>query len=371
MAALALSRMILLSEDLPRGAVIPSVVCRSNPQQSYALYLPSRYGPGQRWPILFCLDPGARGRVPVERFAEAAERKGVIVAGSNNSRNGPIEPVQEAIEAMVADTHSRFSLDDSKAYVAGFSGGSRVALSWAGNGHIAGVIACGAAFSGGKLPDELPFRLYMTSGFDDFNHDEIWEVSLALAKRGTPHRFVEFEGGHDWLPAGLAAEALDFLAGLVEPRAAVESKAVRRAADQFRTRSDQLRNLDRAARRSMLARLNREAGESGDTFDRRVARRLLGWTMVSGVEDGRRLMQSKQYREAADDFDAAAHARPEQGELWYLSAVAYAGAGDKKEALRALERAFAQGFQDRDRARKEPLLAFLRSDARFQMLIGR
>jgi dienelactone hydrolase len=349
--------------------VVPSVVCNTDPLQSYALYLPSRYESGRKWPILFCLDPRARGRVPVERFAEAAERRGVILAASNNSRNGPIAPVQEAIRAMVNDAHSRFSIDDSRVYVAGFSGGARIALAWAGNGQIAGAIACGAAFSAGKLPDELPFRLYMAAGLDDFNHDEMWESSLALAKRGMPHRFVEFDGGHDWLPAGLASDALDFLAGLVGPNPAVDSKEARKAAARFRDWSDRLSDSDRTARRSTLAQLHRDADKSEDTAERRVARRLLGWMLVSGVEDGRRRMEAKQYREAADDFDAAAHAKPEQADLWYAAAVAYAGAGDRKEALNALARAFAQGFNDRERAQNEPLLAPLRSDARFQTLM--
>src|SRR3974377_1082775 len=134
-AVAALTAFVPPSEDLPRGSVIPSVVCKNNPRQSYALYLPTWYDSRQKWPILFCLDPRARGRAPVDRFAEGAERSGVIVAGSNNSRNGPMEPVREAIEAMVEDTHSRFSVDDSRAYAAGFSGGSRVALAWAGTRH--------------------------------------------------------------------------------------------------------------------------------------------------------------------------------------------------------------------------------------------
>ena len=116
---------------LPAGVVIERVETAANPQQSYALYLPSRYSPDRQWPVLYCLDPLARGRVAVERFAHAAERAGVIVVGSNNSRNGPTEPVRDALVAMVQDTHERFSIDDSRAFAAGYSGGARMALLWA------------------------------------------------------------------------------------------------------------------------------------------------------------------------------------------------------------------------------------------------
>src|SRR6185369_15137924 len=85
------------AQELPRGQVLDRVASRDNPAQSYALYVPSNYSPERAWPILYCLDPGARGRVPVERFAEAAEKAGFLVAGSNNSRNGPLAPSEQAI----------------------------------------------------------------------------------------------------------------------------------------------------------------------------------------------------------------------------------------------------------------------------------
>ena len=69
---------------------IDKVVCAGDQAQSYALYVPAGYSADREWPVLFAFDPGARGRVPVERFREAAERYGFIVAGSNNSRNGPM-----------------------------------------------------------------------------------------------------------------------------------------------------------------------------------------------------------------------------------------------------------------------------------------
>src|SRR5450631_896257 len=96
--------------------------------QSYWMFAPSTYTADRAWPILYCLDPGARGRVPVERYAAAAEKAGFLMAGSNNSRNGPMGPTQEAINLMLTDTHERYSIDNTRIYVAGLSGGARVAL---------------------------------------------------------------------------------------------------------------------------------------------------------------------------------------------------------------------------------------------------
>src|SRR5690348_15294041 len=109
------------------GTIADRVVTAADPQQSYALYLPSRYTPSKRWPVIFAFDPAGRGRAPVELFRAAAESRGYIVAGSNNSRNGPGRPQMAAVAAMVGDVEQRFSVDPQRLYAAGFSGAARVA----------------------------------------------------------------------------------------------------------------------------------------------------------------------------------------------------------------------------------------------------
>jgi hypothetical protein len=91
-------------QDLQTGAVIPKVSCVAKSGQSYALYLPSHYTGEKRWPIVYALDPDALGSVPVELMKDAAERYGYIVAGSNNSHNGPWKIGAEAAQAMIQDT---------------------------------------------------------------------------------------------------------------------------------------------------------------------------------------------------------------------------------------------------------------------------
>src|ERR1039457_3513999 len=276
------------AEELPRGQVVDRVTARDNDRQSYALYLPSNYTPDRTWPILYCLDPGARGRVPVERFAAAAEKAGFIVAGSNNSRNGPLAPVQEAIRWLVTDTHARLAIDDSRVYTAGFSGGARVALQWAHNGSIAGVVACSAGFS--EMPKEIPFKIFATAGFDDFNHDELYRQSREMAKRGVPHRFTEFEGGHDWLPAPLATEALDYFMGRLAPQAAEASKELDKQAAKYDRIQQEIANANSPERASILHGLQKDAAKPADSADRRVARRAIGGVFVSAMESSRDLM---------------------------------------------------------------------------------
>ena len=171
-------------DEFARATVIEKVVAQSNPTHSYALYLPSAYDPARKYPILYCFDPGARGSFPVARFKEGAEKYNYIVVGSNNSRNGPDQPLNEIINIMWGDSHGRLSIDEKRTYLAGFSGGARVAISlgYSSKGLVAGVIACGGGFPSRVSPTTpLPFVLYMTAGTEDFNNPEMESLVRALA----------------------------------------------------------------------------------------------------------------------------------------------------------------------------------------------
>jgi len=198
------------AQQWPTGQVIDKVVCQADAAQSYALYLPSNYDPSRTWPVVFCLDPVARGRVPVNLFREGAGKFGFIVTGSNNSRNGPWAPSVAAFEAMTRDAAARFSIDARRVYLAGFSGGARSALSLAAAAPVAGVIACGAAFPGLAPPKTVGFAVFGASGIDDFNYFEMRRADRELDARGSRQRVAFFEGGHDWAPPEVLARALEW-----------------------------------------------------------------------------------------------------------------------------------------------------------------
>lgn len=279
--------LLLLAAELPAGTVVPSVPSAANPKLSYALYLPSNYGPQRQWPILYCLDPGARGRLPVERFAKAAEAEGFIVAGSNDSRNGPIEPVEQAITAMLDDTAARFSIDPSRVYAAGFSGGARVALRWALNGKIAGVVACGAAFGSPQPPKQIPFALFACAGVDDFNYGELHALSLAVTKADARQRFAEFAGGHDWLPEAQALEALRFFNGKLPAQPAQPSKEVGRLDARMREAVAGIEAARGRSKSKLVEKLRAQSNAPEDSAERRVARRALAGAFIGAMEQAR------------------------------------------------------------------------------------
>jgi predicted esterase len=203
-----------IQQPVQKGVVIQHLDCSLDPGQSYALYVPTGYTDTRSWPILYCFDPGAQGVAPVQAFKDGAEQFGYIVAGSNNSRNGPIAVSTAAINAIWRDTHARFNINDNRIYAAGFSGGARVAcqFGYALPGKVAGVIACGAGFPTNIAPSRsTPFVVFATVGTADFNYPEMVRLARALDSASIPNRLRIFDGPHQWAPKDLAAEAIEWM----------------------------------------------------------------------------------------------------------------------------------------------------------------
>ena len=209
LSAWLLASAVLAGADLPAGQIIEEVVCAADRSQSYALYLPRAYSPDRSWPVIFAFDPGGRGKIPVERYQAAAEQYGYVVAASNNSRNGSPE-IGRAVSAVTADVMSRVRVNERRVYVAGMSGGARVAFSVALGSpqRVAGVIASSAGYPDATPRKMLAFPVFATAGTEDFNHLELRRLDRALT---SPHRLVIFDGGHVWLSSGLAIEAVEWM----------------------------------------------------------------------------------------------------------------------------------------------------------------
>jgi len=204
-----------VSGGIRPGEVIESVPCKLFPGQSYALYLPAAYTPQKKWPIVYAFDPGAEGDIPVRKYYEVAEKYGYILAGSNNSQNFLGESEGKAIEAMLADAEERFSVDPKRVYTTGFSGGARVAtlvaLRCTDLCKVAGVVASGATYPGNTSPSAADSFLYfMALGDRDFNYPEVVQTQLAKERFGSPYRVRLFPGPHQWAPADVFGEAVEW-----------------------------------------------------------------------------------------------------------------------------------------------------------------
>ena len=198
-----------IAQDLPRGVIIDDVKCVADPDQSYALYIPSGYAPARRWNLLIGFHPGGRGRAIVEKYRAAAEHYGYIVAASNNSRNGPWAVSAAAVKAMGADLDARFSIDPQRIYLTGHSGGARVAMTVAlANKNIAGVIASSGGYPDSQPRSKVTFAVFGTAGTEDFNYIEMRMLDRKLT---SPHRLAVFNGGHTLPPDDVALAAIEWM----------------------------------------------------------------------------------------------------------------------------------------------------------------
>jgi hypothetical protein len=214
-------RLPAAADTFPLGEVVDSVVSISDPTQSYALYLPSGYDRWRTWPVMYLMDPRGRALIPMELFREAAERHGWILLSSyDTASDGPVEPNEIALDAMLGDTQRLLAPNMNRLYLCGFSGTARTSWPFAVNlaGYVAGVIGVGAGLpadaSNVAYPSLLmaqPFSFFGASGNTDFNYEEMLRLDATLGRFHIPHRLALFEGPHSWLPKDLAERAVGWL----------------------------------------------------------------------------------------------------------------------------------------------------------------
>jgi predicted esterase len=432
-------------DQLPQGEVIEKVTCNADPSQSYALFLPSGYTPGKKWPVLYAFDPGARGSVPVKLFREAAEKFGYIVVGSNNSRNGI--DITAIVKTLWADTHERFSIDERRVYTTGFSGGARVAsaVALSYRDAVAGAIVA----SGGPRPNFNPSSasqlvFFVTAGTEDFNFPEMQQLKRRLDALSIPNRLVIFAGGHEWPGAAVCGEAITWLEvqamksgtrtkddALIDERLKSQTKTAQdyeasqknyeayleyealvmqfrglRDVNEFAARAarlkaskdvkaaikgelteenDQAKLLEKletllrdattnmetmAELKANLSDLAKQADDTRDVAERRVAHRVLQALRVQMYEEAFALRQRKEYASIPPKLELAAVISPKDPRVFYDLATAYARVGNKSRATTALGKAIERGFSDLARIEENEDFAILRNEAEYKKLIA-
>ena len=174
---------------LPKGVIVDSVKIANTDNESYAVYLPSRYRREVPSAIVFIFDPGGRGKVGIEPFILAAETYKYILVCSNNSKNGPTDINLEIANRLFESVSTEFNLNPSELYISGFSGGARLASSIAVNSvAFQGVIACGASFNEmDKFSlQDASFSYVGMVGDTDMNYQEMIQNEEWLNKKGVP-----------------------------------------------------------------------------------------------------------------------------------------------------------------------------------------
>lgn len=192
----------------------------------YSLYLPTGYSSDSSYPLLLFLDPGARGNVPVEYYHRLADENRVIFAGSFGSKNFDPSASEQSVTCILADLKSRCHIRDEAVWLAGFSGGSRMASSYAAaHEGINAVIACGAGFAGEDFINSKRRMAYSSIvGDSDMNFEEMVGIQKTLTDLHKENMLVIFKGGHRWPPVEKMALSVHWLQQQ-QPTASMEVSA--------------------------------------------------------------------------------------------------------------------------------------------------
>lgn len=189
--------------SIKKGVIIDSIPLKNNAQESYSIYLPINYDANLKTPIVFVYDPSGNARQGIRPFIKKSEQYGMIVVCSNNSKNGSYERNFNIAQRLFNEILSIYTIDANQIYLAGFSGGARLATAIATlTPNISGVIACGAGFPQIKeyIPSVPDFLWAGVVGNHDFNYTEMIAAKNHLKNIGFNHALFIYDGGHSWPP---------------------------------------------------------------------------------------------------------------------------------------------------------------------------
>ena len=220
LALFAFAAPFAAAETAAPQAIVDGMKCDVDPEMTYAYFLPDGYSKDKRWPVVFVFDPRQRGKMAAELFEEAARDRGWIIVSSNNTRSdGAFEPNARAVNAMWYDVHQRFSIDRSRVYAAGFSGGAILAWVLGENTRgLAGIISVGGRAPDNRARGPVPFDWIGIAGSTDFNLIETQLIEERLAAANGMRRLEIFDGGHRWAPKDLLRDAVEWLEVLAMKR---------------------------------------------------------------------------------------------------------------------------------------------------------
>ncbi|MBK1791974.1 hypothetical protein JIN82_12505 [Persicirhabdus sediminis] len=189
--------------DAKPGVVSGEIKCLSDSRWSYHLYLPEGFHTAREWPVMLIMAAGGGNKTsPLNRYRKGADRLGVILVLSVQSKNG-FDQCDLCNTTILNDVYDRLPLSSGLAMTTGFSGGSRCAFMMAElDKRVAGVLACASGHQ--VYPDKGEPRearisrstyIYSLIGTNCFNRSG---ATVTHNKFSKSCRLRFFPGGHSW-----------------------------------------------------------------------------------------------------------------------------------------------------------------------------
>jgi len=229
--------------------------CLSNPVHSYQIFIPASEIQAKELPLLVAIDSHGSGQNAVNHLKEAVSTYPAILVASNLIQNNDPNFIHE-LDELIADVKNRYQVGE-RIYLTGFSGGARMALSYAANHQANGVIACGAFASQQQLA-AIKCPVTGILGMDDFNFPEV--ARYILQPETIPdHVQIELNlAAHEWPSSKQLCEAFGWFQ--LSPGSS-NSKETKKYADARKHQIDSLTASGELLQAACIARNMSQAEE--------------------------------------------------------------------------------------------------------------
>ena len=169
-----------LANQSPKTAPADWLKDYDSTQQTYELYAPATAKPRQALPAVIFVSPSGNA-MGWRSWKTACEKLGIVFAGPHQAGNNcPMPRRMRIVMDVLDDVRRRYNIDPDRTYIAGFSGGGRIACSIAFAlpeffGGAIPVCAAGDLRSEPWLSQRVIDRLSvaMLTGETDFNRSEV------------------------------------------------------------------------------------------------------------------------------------------------------------------------------------------------------
>jgi len=159
--------------------------------------------------LIVVIDPHANGAMALSYFKDIVTYYNCTIIGLNNVENNQ-QDYMDRILQNINSSKINLGLEPEKIFLAGFSGGARMAFNFSGSQKVDGVLMCGAGAPLQSISN-LNFPLATIIGLKDFNFVEQYYPPESPLTSNMNVLTLVFDGKHEWPPIDKILQAMAFL----------------------------------------------------------------------------------------------------------------------------------------------------------------
>jgi hypothetical protein len=181
---------------LKKGIVIDSIKINDTINESYSLFIPTKFDQNSKWPIVFVFDVYGKGRKTLQMLKQNAEQQGYILAVSNNiSDSISLSKNVLVTSRMMNNVISILPIHPQRIYASGFGYGAKYAsILPILIRKVNGVLSFGESISNSDvLSSNNPFHYIGVSNIENYNLQEMKLTKKKLDQLRFPNQLYVYE----------------------------------------------------------------------------------------------------------------------------------------------------------------------------------